>query len=62
MDGIFDIFEKLPDGAPLWVKAVVGLEEAKKQIARLAASSSGEYFLFNARQGCVVPVRMAAEA
>jgi hypothetical protein len=62
MDAIFDIFEKLPDGDPLWVKAVDGLEEAKNQLARLAANSAAEYFLFNARLGCVIQVRMAARA
>jgi len=54
MDGKFDIFKKLPDGHPLWVKAVVGLDEAKKQLARLAANSGDEYFIYNVRNSCVV--------
>ena len=60
MDAKFDIFKKLPDGHPLWVKAVDGLEEAKAQLARLAASSPGEYFIYNVRNGCVVRAKMAA--
>jgi hypothetical protein len=58
----FDIFKKLPDGHPLWVKAVDGLEEAKTQLARLAVSSPGEYFIYSARNGRIVQVRMAAGA
>ena len=62
MDAKFDIFKKLPDGHPLWVKAVDGLEEAKNQLSRLAASSPGEYFIYSAREGCVVQGRIAAGA
>ena len=60
MDAKFDIFKRLPDGHPLWVKAVEGLEEARNQLARLAVSSPGEYFIYSARNGCIVQGRMAA--
>jgi len=60
MDAKFDIFKKLPDGHPIWVKAVDGLEEAKNQLARLAVSSPGEYFIYSARNGRIVQGRMAA--
>jgi hypothetical protein len=62
MDAKFDIFKKLPDGHPMWVKAVDGLEEAKAQLARLAASSPGEYFIYSVRNGRVVLASMAARA
>ena len=62
MDAKFDIFKKLPDGHPMWVKAVDGLEEAKAQLARLAASSPGEYFIYSVRNGRVVQASMAARA
>ena len=62
VDAKFDIFKKLPDGRPIWVKAVDGLEEAKKQLARLAVSSPGEYFIYSARNGGIVQGRMAAGA
>jgi len=61
MGAKFDIFKKLPDGHPLWVKAVEGLEEAKSQLARLAASSPGEYFIYSVRNGCVIHAIMAPE-
>jgi hypothetical protein len=57
----FDIFKKLPDGHPLWVRAVDGLEEARAQLARLAASSPGEYFIYSLRNSCVVHVQLAHE-
>ena len=57
----FDIFKKLPDGHPLWVKAVEGLEEARAQLARLAANSPDEYFIYSLRNGCVVHAKLAYE-
>jgi hypothetical protein len=57
----FDIFQKLPDGHPLWVKAVDGLEEARAQLARLAANSPGEYFIYSLPIGCVVHAELAHE-
>jgi hypothetical protein len=62
MGSKFDIFKKLPDGHPLWVKAVDGLEEARAQLARLAASSPGEYFIYNVRDGCVMHAKLAPES
>jgi hypothetical protein len=61
MGAKFDIFKKLPDGHPLWVKAVEGLEEAKNQLARLAANSPGEYFIYSVRNGRVIHAMMAPE-
>ena len=58
MGAKFDIFKKLPDGHPLWVKAVDGLEEARAQLACLAASSPGEYFIYSLRTGRVVHVQL----
>jgi hypothetical protein len=61
MGAKFDIFKKLPDGNPLWVKAVEGLEEAKAQLARIAATTPGEYFIYSVRNGRVVQTELAAE-
>jgi hypothetical protein len=62
MGAKFDIFKTLPDGAPLWVKAVEGLEEAKAQLARLMASAPGEYFIYSVRNGRIVHSKMAHQA
>lgn len=52
MGSTFDIFKVTSEG-PLWVEAVHGLEKAKKQMARLALSSPGEYFIHSQEQGVV---------
>jgi len=62
MGAKFDIFKKLSDGHPLWVKAVDGLDEARAQLARLVASSPGEYFIYNVQNGCIIQVRLASGA
>jgi len=52
MDSIFDIFKVTSDG-PLWVEAVTGLERAKEQMARVALSSPGEYFIYSQEEGVI---------
>jgi len=54
MDVKFDIFKKLPDGQPIWIKAVEGLDEAKRQLDHLTANSPGDYFIYNTRNGRVI--------
>jgi len=44
----FDIFLRLPDGQPVWIKAVDSLEEAGRQLAEIKARLPGEYFIFDA--------------
>ena len=52
MGSTFDIFKVTSDG-PLWVDAVQGLEKAKEQMAHLALTSPGEYFVYSQEQGVV---------
>ena len=54
MSAKFDIFLRLPDGHPIWIRAVESLEEAKRQLILLNNSTPGEYFIFNALSGQVV--------
>jgi hypothetical protein len=54
MDAKYDIFKKLPDGQPSWMKAVKGLDEAKSELTRIAEISPGEYFIFDTRNGAVI--------
>ena len=53
MNPTFDIFKRLPDGDPVWITAVQGLQEAKEQMARAAAISPGEYFIHLQGEGVV---------
>ena len=52
MDSTFDIFKVTSDG-PLWVDVVHGLEKAKEQMARLALTSPGAYFVHCQGQGVI---------
>jgi hypothetical protein len=51
----FDIFKKLPDGHPMWVTAVVGLEEAKRQLDQITRTAPGEYFIYSLRNRRIIP-------
>jgi hypothetical protein len=42
MDRQYDIFEILPDGAPLWKVAVAGHESAVAKLQELAAQTENE--------------------
>ena len=52
MGSIYDIFKVTSDG-PLWVEAVCGLQKAKEQMADLALTSPGEYFIHSQEQGVI---------
>ena len=53
MGSTFDIFKVTSDG-PLWVEAVPGgLVRAKEQMAHLALTSPGEYFVHCQEQGVI---------
>ena len=42
-----DIFRELADGQPMWIKAVEGFDEAKRELSELAELSPGDSFIFN---------------
>jgi hypothetical protein len=50
----FDLFLRLPDGQPVWIKAVDTLEDARNQLAGMAARAPGNYFIFNSRNGQLI--------
>jgi hypothetical protein len=54
MSAKFDIFMRLPDGHPIWIKAVESLEEARKQLNQLSKRDPGDYFIFNTLNGQVI--------
>ena len=54
MAPMFDIFSTLPDGGPLWLEAVEGLDEAKKRLNILAEARPGSYFIYSEKTGGVV--------
>lgn len=54
MDAKFDIFRRLPGGQPIWVKAIEGLDEAKRELQQVAERDAGEYFIFDPRNGRMI--------
>jgi hypothetical protein len=54
MSSTFDIFKRLPDGKPLWIEAVEGLDETRQCLTRLAETSPGDYFIYCEKTGGVV--------
>jgi hypothetical protein len=53
----YDIFERLPDGQPLWVKAVGSIEEARAHIVYVEVSqgrSARDFFVYDVRNGSEV--------
>lgn len=47
----FDIFMRLPDGQPVWIKAVDTLQEAQRELVQIKANLPAAYFIFNAANG-----------
>ena len=54
MKAKFDLFLRLPDGQPVWIKAVEKLEDARNELAQMAAHAPGNYFIFNASNGQLI--------
>ena len=44
MNREYDLFEKLPDGAPVWHQHVVGLENAREMLKAIASTTRNECF------------------
>jgi hypothetical protein len=50
----YDIFRRLPDGAPIWIEAVPNLELARVRVACLIRSDPGEYLIYDLSRGQIV--------
>jgi hypothetical protein len=54
MSAKFDIFMRLPDGHPIWIRAAESLEEARRLLQQFASSAPGDYFIFDSRNAQVI--------
>jgi hypothetical protein len=54
MELMFDIFATLPDGSPLWLEAVEGLDQARERLNIFVRSRPGAYFIYSEKTGGVV--------
>ena len=50
----YDIFERLPDGSPMWRKWVDRLEKARTELNLLASKSKHEFFALHTPTGEIV--------
>lgn len=55
MKAKFDLFLRLPDGQPVWIKAVENLPDAQSELIRMSTDAPGDYFIFNAANGQLIP-------
>ena len=53
MTRIVDIFARLPDGSPMWIEAVEGLEKARARVRELGRIAPRDYFLLSEQKGRV---------
>jgi hypothetical protein len=55
----YDLFERLPDGQPMWVKAVASMDDAQALIGSLVGSRGAiakNFFVYDVRRGAVVGI------
>jgi hypothetical protein len=63
MSKAYDLFMRLPDGQPMWVKAVASIDDARALIVNLSASqgvTEKDFFVYDVKRGSVVAVPEAA--
>jgi hypothetical protein len=54
MEATFDLFRQQIDGQLLWLKAVEGLDESKRQLSLLSEKTPGNYFIYDSRVAKVI--------
>ena len=55
MTPIVDIFDKLPDGSPMWIEAVEGLDNARARVKELRRRVPADYFIYSEQNGTIHP-------
>jgi hypothetical protein len=62
MNRTFDLFEILPDGAPIWRDAVSSHENAALKMQELAARTENELRLMDLRNNAVIAAMSARQS
>ena len=57
----YDIFRKLPDGAPIWIEAVDDLQHVRNRLADLKQIEPGEYVVYDLSSQQVVAAESSIE-
>jgi hypothetical protein len=53
METTFDIFARLPNGKPIWMESVGGLEKTRKRVRELTVIAPNDYFVYSEASGSV---------
>jgi hypothetical protein len=62
MDATFIIFKKTsPQGSPVWVETIEGLEKSKKRLVEYKSKSADDFYLFDVKQARVLDVLARAK-
>jgi hypothetical protein len=51
MHDVYDIFEQLPDGTPLWTQTANTIEDARERVSSLAKAKGEHFAIYHAREG-----------
>jgi hypothetical protein len=63
MDATFIIFKKTsPQGSPVWVETIEGLEKSRKRLGEYKSKSCDDYYLFDVKQARVLDVMARAKS
>ena len=53
MTAVMDIFARLPDGSPIWLEAVEGLQNARARVRELSRVAPKDYFIYSEQNGII---------
>jgi hypothetical protein len=53
MASMYDIFARFPDGRPIWMESVEGLENANRRVRELTEIAPRDYFIYSEAGGTV---------
>jgi hypothetical protein len=56
MEPMFDIFARLPDGKPIWMESVEGVERTNRRVRELTLIAPRDYFVYSEATGAVESV------
>lgn len=56
METVFDIFARLPDGTPIWMESVKGVEKTNRRVHELTLIAPHDYFVYSEASGVVESV------
>jgi hypothetical protein len=54
VDVTYDIFRGVPDGGPIWIETVQGLDNARAKLRKLFEARPDDYFVYDSTTSNVV--------